>query len=111
MKKLQLLLETKKNKTGLINQQYYALALAHTNQAEKAIPLAHQLLRDAPSDTYVKYTVAQVYALAKEWGSAIYYSQQLVDQGMSAEWFNLSAFEQLCPHTQTSEKLKDIICD
>ncbi|QIL90124.1 protein kinase [Microbulbifer sp. SH-1] len=105
------LLDLTKNKSGLLERQYHALALANTNQQDVAIPLAHELLKDASDDTYVKHTVAQIYALASEWRSANYYIEQLLTQGMSAEWFNLPGFQKLCTQPETSEKVKVAICN
>ncbi|MCQ3828952.1 protein kinase [Microbulbifer elongatus] len=105
------ILQLTENEEGLIDRQYYALALANLNRTSEAISIAHKLLQTAPDDTYVKYTAAQVYALGEEWGSANYFVEQLLDQGMSTEWFNLHVFQKLCTQTQVSDSVKAAICE
>ncbi|GAB2508821.1 protein kinase domain-containing protein [Microbulbifer agarilyticus] len=105
------LLELTKHKNDLIERQYHALALANLERTADAIPLTHELLQEASDDTYVKYTAAQVYALTQEWTSANYYVEQLLEQGMSAAWFNLPAFQRLCAQPRVSQKVVKAICD
>ncbi|WP_444928242.1 protein kinase domain-containing protein [Microbulbifer sp. TRSA002] len=96
--------------TSLKARQTRAESLAYTGQIAKAIFLITELLRDSPEDTYVRYTAAQVYALASEWQSASYYTELLIDQGMSTEWFQMPAFNLLCTHSQTSQKILSTVC-
>ncbi|MBB5211004.1 serine/threonine-protein kinase [Microbulbifer hydrolyticus] len=95
----------------LESARYRAVALANMNHSSEAIPLILELLKKAPEDTDIKYNAAQIYALAGERSSANYYIEQLLVQGMSAEWFNLPAFQQLCPQPQISEQVRNAICD
>jgi len=104
-------LQLTKEKEDLDSKEFSALAYANLGETQKSISLAHGLLKDAPEDTYAKYASAQVYALTKEWASANYYVEDLLNQGMSAEWFNLPAFQQLCTQPQTSDKVKTAICN
>ena len=73
--------------------------------------MINELLREAPDNTYASYTAAQVYALAEEPRTASYHIENLLNQGMSTEWFNLPAFQQLCAQPQISEQVKNAICD
>lgn len=88
-----------------------AIALANLGQNSEAIDLTHEILKNSPEDTYIQYSAAQVYALSDEWRSANYYVKQLLKQGMSAEWFNLPAFQRLCTQPQVSVEVKTAICD
>ncbi|MCA0892804.1 serine/threonine-protein kinase [Microbulbifer agarilyticus] len=90
--------------------QYRALALANLDRIPSAIPLVHRLTRESSKDTFIKYTAAQVYSLADEKQSANYYIEQLLQQGMSTEWFKLPVFQQLCAQPEVSEKVKLSIC-
>ncbi|WP_193161705.1 serine/threonine-protein kinase [Microbulbifer hainanensis] len=98
-------------KTDLEQARYQAIALANLGKNSEAIALTHELLKKAGDDTYIQYNAGQVYALASEWSSANYYIEQLLDQGMSAEWFSLPAFQQLCTHPQASNRVKTAICN
>nr|WP_237709707.1 serine/threonine-protein kinase [Microbulbifer agarilyticus] len=104
------LLELTKNKENLESKLYRALTLAYLNKTPESISLTLSLLREAPEDTDIRYNAAQIYALANEWSSANHYIEQLLAQGMSAEWFNLPAFQQLCAQPQVSEQVKNAIC-
>lgn len=94
----------------LINWRYRALALAYLGNTASSVALAMKLLREAPENTYTKYTAIQVYALAGEWQSANYYLEQLLSQGMSPEWFNLPAFQLICAQPQTSQTVLNTMC-
>ncbi|WP_160152497.1 serine/threonine-protein kinase [Microbulbifer sp. ALW1] len=114
------IIEAKKSYTDVLNltnekddlesQQLHILALANLGNTSKAISLAHKLVQKYPEDTYIKYSAAQAYALAEEWHSVNYYVEQLLNQGMSAEWFNLPAFQRLCTQPKISIDLKAAIC-
>ncbi|AOS95759.1 Serine/threonine-protein kinase PrkC [Microbulbifer aggregans] len=93
------------------SQRYRSLALATLGQISEAIAMINDLVKTAPEDTDIKYSAAQVFALAGEWRSANYYIEQLIDQGMSAAWFKLPALQQLCTQPQTSEKVAAAICN
>ena len=95
---------------GIRERRYRALALAHLGDTSKAISLTLQLLNEAPNDTDIKYFSAQVYALSGQWLSANYYLEQLIEQGMSTEWFNLPAFQKLCTQPQISLNVKATVC-
>ncbi|WP_105103090.1 serine/threonine-protein kinase [Microbulbifer pacificus] len=105
------LLQVTQGKLDLNSRQFHMIALAYLGNESAAITLAHRLLQEHPEDTYVKYYAAQVYAISKEWLSANYYVQQLIMQGMSAEWFSLPAFQRLCAQPQTSTEVKTVICN
>ncbi|WKD50413.1 serine/threonine-protein kinase [Microbulbifer spongiae] len=105
----QVILLTNEN-SPLINWQHRALALAYLGNTASSVALAMKLLREAPENTYTKYTAVQVYALAGEWQSANYYLEQLLSQGMSPEWFNLPAFQLICAQPQTSQAVLNTVC-
>ncbi|WP_334078638.1 protein kinase domain-containing protein [Microbulbifer sp. M83] len=105
------LLQLTERKDDLESRMYQAIAQANLNQTSSSIALTMNLLREAPEDTDIKYNAVQVYSLAGEWRSANYYMEQLLEQGMSAEWFNLPAFQQLCTQPETSEEVSSAICD
>ncbi|WP_299595341.1 serine/threonine-protein kinase [uncultured Microbulbifer sp.] len=90
---------------------YRALANANVGDTSESIALINELISSAPNDTDVRYSAGQIYALAGEWSSANYYIEQLLDQGMSAEWFSMPVFQQLCAQPQASERLKISICE
>ncbi|MFV8781352.1 protein kinase domain-containing protein [Microbulbifer sp. SA54] len=92
-------------------RQYKALALANLGKESEAIDIINQLLREAPEDTYVQHTAAQVYALSSEARSASYHIEGLLNQGMSAAWFQLPAYQRLCTQPHTSEIVKRSICN
>ncbi|WP_250459137.1 serine/threonine-protein kinase [Microbulbifer litoralis] len=93
------------------DQWHHALALANLNRLSEAISLTHKLLKEAPEDTDIKYVAAQIYTLSEEWHSASYQIEELLQQGMSTEWFNLPAFQRLCTQPQVSADVKTAICD
>ncbi|WHI51879.1 protein kinase [Microbulbifer sp. MLAF003] len=95
------------NSTELRARRWRAEALANLGKTSDAIALIKELLRESPDDTYVKYSAAQVYALAGEWQSAGYHLNELLALGMSKEWFSLHAFKELCSQSQ---EFKDSIC-
>lgn len=97
-------------KTGIRDRIYRSLALAYLGHASESITLAHQLNRESPHNTDVKYYSAQIYALAGEARSASIYIEQLLDQNMSADWFSLPAFRQLCTQVDTTKKVADALC-
>ncbi|GAB2887519.1 protein kinase [Microbulbifer echini] len=92
------------------DRQFRAEALAYSGMTAASIALIKDLLRESPESTYVKHVAAQVYSLAEEWQSANYHLEDLINQGMSKEWFTLPAFQQLCLQPQTSQIVKDTIC-
>ncbi|WP_323845443.1 protein kinase domain-containing protein [Microbulbifer magnicolonia] len=104
-------LDLTRNSTGLKERRYRALALAHLGRTAEGITLVTELLQAAPQDKYVRYFSAQVYAISNQWPAANYYISQLLEQGMSAEWFNLPAFQQLCTQPQVSKVVATAICD
>ena len=105
------LLSLTNDSTTIEARTYHLLALAYLDRTSEAISLAHKLNQDAPDDTYVKHAAAQIYALAGEYRSSSYYVEQLLDQGMGADWFSLPAFQQLCTHPGTSEKVTHALCN
>lgn len=107
----QKVLEATERPTDLREKRIRAEALAHIGHIPKAIALIKELIRESPDDTYVKYTAAQVYALAGEWQSANYHVEQLLDQGMSAEWFALKPFQLLCTQSKSNSTRLEIICN
>ncbi|WP_444889390.1 protein kinase domain-containing protein [Microbulbifer sp. DLAB2-AA] len=92
------------------SKQFRAQALAYLGNTSESIFLIKELLRESPDDTFVKYASAQVYSLAKEWQSSNYHLEQLLNQGMGAEWFALPTFQRLCTQYQTSTRVKEAIC-
>ncbi|MCA0899481.1 serine/threonine-protein kinase [Microbulbifer agarilyticus] len=104
------ILELTQNEESLEARMYKALAHANLEDATKAIALVHELLQEAPNDTYVKYTASQVYSLAREFRSADLYIKQLIGQGMDADWFALPAFQSLCTQPIVSQEVKVTIC-
>ncbi|QKX17259.1 protein kinase [Microbulbifer sp. YPW1] len=105
------LLEVSKEENGLEAQQFKAIAEANLGNSTRAIVLVNNMIREASDDTYVRYAAAQVYALAREWRSANYHLEALLQQGMGAEWFNLPAFQQLCTQPEVSQTVANAICD
>ncbi|MCX2835021.1 serine/threonine-protein kinase [Microbulbifer thermotolerans] len=89
---------------------YRALSIAYLGNISDAITLIYKLNREYPEDTNVKYVSAQIYLLAREYRSASVYIDQLLDQGMSADWFSLPTFAQLCTQKETPRKITDKIC-
>ncbi|WP_406828262.1 protein kinase domain-containing protein [Microbulbifer sp. ARAS458-1] len=110
-KYFQLVLELSSEATSLDSLQYRAIALANTNNINEAILLITKLLRENPEDTFIKHAASQIYATAGEWRSANLYIKELLDQGMSAEWFKLPAFQLLCAHPQALEEVTATICN
>ncbi|MFC6633025.1 serine/threonine-protein kinase [Microbulbifer taiwanensis] len=106
----QQLLEITSNADTLEKRWYQAIALANLDQFSTAISMVNELLQQAPDYTYASYMAAQVYALAQEPRSANYHIEKLLQQGMSTEWFNLPAFQQLCTQPQVSTDVKTAIC-
>ncbi|MBY6210315.1 protein kinase [Microbulbifer agarilyticus] len=96
--------------TDLESLIYKALSLANLGRNSEALAIIHTLIVEAPEDTYIKYAASQVYSLAGEFRSADLFAQQLVNQGMGADWFQLPAFQSLCSQESTSEKVKDTFC-
>ncbi|WP_444882771.1 protein kinase domain-containing protein [Microbulbifer sp. PSTR4-B] len=109
-KNFEKIVELSAQSTDLRSRRYRAVALANLGQIPASIALIKDLLRDSPDDTYVKYSAAQVYALAGEWQSATYHLEQLFEQGMGAEWFVLPIFQQLCTVSQAPKALQKKIC-
>ncbi|WP_226663589.1 serine/threonine-protein kinase [Microbulbifer aggregans] len=103
--------EITEEKTDLEFRLSRAVALANLGKHADAIRIALELVKSSPDDTDTKYTAAEVYSLAGEWHSAEFYITELLDQGMSAEWFYLPVFQQLCTQPQVSNKVKTTICD
>ncbi|WP_444911538.1 protein kinase domain-containing protein [Microbulbifer sp. PAAF003] len=104
------LLNVTSEKSDLRTKQYRAIALANLEQTAASVALVMELLRESPEDTYIRHTATQVYAMAGEWQSANYYLEQLLNKGMSTEWFALPAFQKLCAQPQTSKKVLQIVC-
>ncbi|GAA5443348.1 serine/threonine-protein kinase PknD [Microbulbifer sp. NBRC 101763] len=104
------LLQTTEGKSDFRSQRYRAVALANLGQVSLSISMIKELLQKAPDDTYVKYSAAQVYAIAQEWRSAGYHIEQLLAQGMSAVWFILPEFQQLCAQPIAIEASLNSIC-
>ncbi|WP_428819119.1 protein kinase domain-containing protein [Microbulbifer sp. MCCC 1A16149] len=105
------ILDLTENSNTANELRFRAIALANLQQSSEAIDISHEILKKSPEDTYIHYSVAQVYAIAGEWRSANYYIEKLLDQGMSTEWFSLPAFQQLCAQPRVSEQVKIAICD
>ncbi|WP_444940738.1 protein kinase domain-containing protein [Microbulbifer sp. ZKSA004] len=104
------ILEVTAKSTDLRAKQYRAIALANLGETATSIALIMELLRESSSDTYIKHTATQVYAMAGEWQSANYYLEQLLSQGMSTEWFALPAFQKLCTQPQASQLVLNQAC-
>ncbi|MBY6190308.1 protein kinase [Microbulbifer agarilyticus] len=104
-------LEYTENESGLESILSRAVALANLKQHPEAIRLTLEAIRLSPSDTDVKYTAAHVYALSGQSVSAGLYMQELLNQGMSTEWFSLPAFQQLCAQPQVSDQVRTAICN
>ncbi|WP_413663353.1 protein kinase [Microbulbifer sp. CNSA002] len=96
--------------SDLRTKQYRSIALAHLGKTAESIALVNELLQESSADTYVKHAAAQVYAMAEEWQSANYYLEQLLDQGLSAEWFSLPPFQKLCIQPQASQRVINLAC-
>ncbi|WGL16123.1 protein kinase [Microbulbifer bruguierae] len=91
--------------------RYRALALANTGAASESIKLITQLLRASSEDTDIKHAATQVYTLAAEWRSASLYISELLEQGMSTEWFQLPIYRNLCTQPEVTESVKTSICN
>ncbi|MGL6159057.1 protein kinase domain-containing protein [Microbulbifer sp.] len=98
------------NKDSAEASRYHALSLAYQGKTSKAIALTHKLNKAFPNDTNVKYVASQIYALAGEYSSSSYYIEQLLDQGMSTDWFSLPVFHQVCAQPGTSKRVKESLC-
>ncbi|WP_444934198.1 protein kinase domain-containing protein [Microbulbifer sp. JTAC008] len=96
--------------SDLRSKQYRAISLAHLGKTAASIALVNELLQEASEDTYIKHSATQIYAMAGEWQSANYYLEQLLNQGMSADWFALPPFQKLCAQPQASQKVLDQAC-
>ncbi|WP_299947740.1 serine/threonine-protein kinase [uncultured Microbulbifer sp.] len=103
-------IELTEEASDLMARQYRAEALAYLGNTADSVALVMELLRESPEDTYIKHTATQVYALAGEWQSANYYLEQLLSQGMSAEWFTLPAFQRICIQPQVSHTVRNSVC-
>lgn len=97
-------------KQDLDARRHHARSIAYLGNVSNAIAEAHQLNREFPHDTDVKYISAQIYALAGEYRSANYYVEQLLEQGMGADWFSLPVFHQLCTQPEASIKVTESLC-
>lgn len=104
------ILELTEKKTGIESKMYRALSLAYLGKISEAITLIHRLNQEFPKDTSVKYASAQIYILGNEYRSAAVYINQLLEQGMSADWFSLPIFQQICTQTETPLTVTDKIC-
>ncbi|SHF15525.1 serine/threonine protein kinase [Microbulbifer donghaiensis] len=102
--------ELTENKEAPDMLRYRAIALANLGEVSMGIALAHALLKKSPDDTDVKYSAAQIYAIAGEWRSANYFLEQLLQQGMSADWFRLPAFRRLCARESTTVAVTTAVC-
>ncbi|WP_299579721.1 serine/threonine-protein kinase [uncultured Microbulbifer sp.] len=94
----------------ILARRYRAEALAYTGKTSASISLIKELLRDAPDSTNIMRSAALVYTLAEEWQSASYHLEQLIEQGLSPEWFSLPVFKRLCTQPQTAEAVVETIC-
>ena len=83
-------------RTDLKSRRFNAISQANLGEFSKAVSITHKLLQENPGDINMKYAAAQIYALAGEVSSASYYIEELLKQGMSADWFQLPAHQQLC---------------
>ncbi|WP_231758317.1 serine/threonine-protein kinase [Microbulbifer elongatus] len=104
------ILEITDDEEDFEESRYKAIALANLGELNDAIAISNRLLKKAADDTYIQYNAGQVYALAEEWSSANYYIERLLEQGMSAEWFSLPAFQRICTQPQASRNVKNAIC-
>ena len=104
------LLELTEKKANNEEKRYRAIALANLGRKSEAIALTHEVIEASPEDTYALHSASQVYALSKEWASANYYIEKLIQRGMDANWFNLPAFNELCVQPQVTEVVKSFIC-
>ncbi|WP_444903170.1 protein kinase domain-containing protein [Microbulbifer sp. CnH-101-E] len=94
----------------VLSRRYRAEALAHHGKTAESISLIKDLLRDAPDSTNIMQTAALVYTLAGEWQSASYHLEQLIQRGLTPEWFSLPAFQGICVQPQVSQTVTKNIC-
>ncbi|MCK7596258.1 protein kinase [Microbulbifer sp. CAU 1566] len=94
------ILELTNSKSDIESRMYRALSLAYLGKTSESINEIYQLNKDTPNDTNIKYASAQIYSLAQEYQSAAIYMGQLVEQGMSTDWFSLPPFQEICTHTE-----------
>ncbi|MBB3059775.1 serine/threonine-protein kinase [Microbulbifer rhizosphaerae] len=97
-------------KTGIRDKKYRSIALAYLGRIQEAISLAHHLNQEIKDDTLIKYFSAQIFSLAGEPHSASIYIEQLLEQGMGADWFSLPVFHKLCTQPATSKKVTKALC-
>ncbi len=81
-----------------------AQAQAHTGQNLEAIATMQKLLIKHSGNPNVLFTAALVYAVLKEYQSALVYFEQATELGLGPVWFNLPWFQPLCRFQNFSEQ-------
>ncbi|SEA45507.1 serine/threonine-protein kinase [Microbulbifer marinus] len=89
---------------------YRSLALAHLRKFTEAIDLIQRLTIDSPDDVYTNYYAAQIYTLAGELHTASHYIVKTREGGLSADWFFLPEFNQVCAKREQFIKASNLIC-
>ncbi|HEY4594971.1 MAG TPA: hypothetical protein VIJ02_01115, partial [Thermoanaerobaculia bacterium] len=72
-----------------------AQALAHLEEAEKAVEAIQQALRLSPDNSQLAYEAAVVYVLVGDRASALFQARQAAAQKVDANWFALPFFDPL----------------
>ncbi|AQQ66760.1 hypothetical protein Mag101_03225 [Microbulbifer agarilyticus] len=98
------------NKNSPENRSYYAQAIAYLGSPGEAIEIIHQLNSNYPENSDVKYISSQVYILGGEYNSAGYQIKQLLNQGMSKDWFLLPVYKDFCEKAAAPGAAGTAIC-
>jgi tetratricopeptide (TPR) repeat protein len=73
--------------------------------AEQARALTRRVLAETPSSKQFLYPAAVVHALLGERDRAVELVRQLLDQGMTPDWFRFAWFDELRQHPELRERL------
>ncbi len=73
----------------------HAQCLAYLGRKSEALRMADEVLGQRPEDIQILNLAAQVYALAGEPPTALYYTDQALKRGLRREWFTVPEFRSL----------------
>jgi len=72
-----------------------ALCLARLGRSGEAVALTDRTLKGHPDEAQLRYQAAAVYALVGERFSALHHARAALEDGLSAVWFAIPAFDPL----------------
>lgn len=79
-----------------------AQANIHLGNTNAAIRMVHESLKSGEDNPLVLFNAALINTLARQWSTALVYTEKSLDQGLSAVWFELSWFDDLCRASKTA---------